>query len=105
DAGLGHGAVRTSPEKANLQTVGGRGDGPRAPADVAGWPHHDMLTQYDFWLRKSLEQPVSDHRLGAARRFFRRLEHRHNRAMPSLAGACEQRGRSNQPSYMHVVTA
>jgi hypothetical protein len=64
-----------------------------------------MLTQHDFGLRKAFEQPIIDHRLGATRRFLRRLEHRHDRTTPSLAGAREQRGRSNQPRYMHVVTA
>ncbi len=56
-------------------------------------------------LRKALEQSVVDHRLGALRGFLRRLEYRHDRALPCVARLREQLRRAGEPRRVHVVAA
>jgi hypothetical protein len=43
---------------------------------------NDVLTEDDVALRKTLEQPVINHRLGAFRRFLGGLKDGHDRAAP-----------------------
>ena len=105
DAGLRHRAVRAAPEQADLQAVGRGGDRPGAAGDGAGGPDHDVLAEHDVRLGEAVEQAVVDHRPGALRRLFGRLEDHHQCAPPRVACLREQRGRAHQPGDMHVVAA
>ena len=97
--------MRATPEQSDLQTVGGGGDDPGAPADGPGRSDHDMLAEHDLRFREAVEEPIIDHRPGAFPRLLRRLEYRHQGPAPRVAGLREQRGRADKPGDMHVVAA
>ena len=78
---------------------------PGAPGDGPGRSDHDVLAEHDVRFGEAVEETVVDHRLGAFRRLLRRLEHRHQRPAPRLAGLREQRRRADEPGDMHVVAA
>ena len=55
-------------------------------------------------LGKRLKSPSSIIALRACRRLLCRLEDGHQRSLPSVSGLRKQRGRTDQPSHMHVMT-
>lgn len=64
-----------------------------------------MLAQDHVRLRKPLEQPVVDHRLGALCRLFGRLENGQHRPVPVPRRSGEQAGGTGQPGDVHVMSA
>ena len=97
--------MRAAPEQSDLQAVARGGDDPGAPADGPGRSDHHVLAEHDVGFGEAVEEPVIDHGLGAFPRLLRRLEHRHQRSLPGVAGSREQRRRADEPRDMHILAA
>jgi hypothetical protein len=105
DGSLRHRAMRAPPEQTNLQTVGGSHYRTGAAGNRSGWPRHHVLTEDHVGFRKTLEQPIIDHGLGAFGGFLGRLKYRHQRASPRPPRLREQGGCADEPGYVHIVAA
>src|SRR5512146_2767664 len=88
----------------DLEAVGGRHDRSWASRNRARWQRRPVMQCVDLSARKSLEQPVVDHRLGACPPLFGGLEDQMNATIEiarlrQVSSCTEQHGR------MAVVTA